>query len=337
MSEKRTEKLPFIDWLRFAGMISIILCHMVQSVGSKVSFLAQIFNLGVQVFFLVSGFSLGLQGEITDIKKWYKRRLKKIFIPYILFLVVLFIVYCFKPYYFHQITPGVVAVTLLGIQGFAMGILGATHTWFITSILIFYVVLPVFSKIWFSVRNIKWKKTAVLLAVPAAFVLTYLLLEKPYAAVIAPVFMSMISYAIGTVWKDGLCNKIKALPSVVFLIAFCLLRIVGAFITIEKLELLTVALSTFGIAFAGCALSVLVFKKDKCNRLVKYLAGISFEVYLYHNMFIEGPIYLMYQTDSVIFNILITTAAIFISAIMANKADTFLSSKLFITKKGIDS
>ena len=337
MSERRTEKLPFIDWLRFCSMISIILCHMVQIPISKVAFTAQVFNLGVQVFFLVSGFSLGLQGEITDVKKWCKHRFKKIFVPYTLFVVVLFSVYCFNSYCFEQITPQLLIATILGMQGFTNGLLGATHTWFITSILIFYILLIPFSKIWFLIRDDKTKKSVALTTLATAFIFTYLLLGKQISVIIAPVFMSMIAYAVGTEWKDGLDKKVNLVPSLVLLFSSGLLRLLCIFIKNQKIETVLVAVSVFGIAFGVCALFSCIFKTEKSNRFVSLLTGIGFEVYLYHNMFIEGPVYLMYKTDSLIFNIVITTIAIFASAFLANKAVVFLNSKRFKIKKGIDS
>lgn len=337
MSENRDKKLPFIDWLRCCSMISIILCHMVQIPGSKVQFLAQLFNLGVQVFFLVSGFSLGLQGEITDIKKWYKRRFRKVFVPYLFFLMVLFTVYCCKPYCFAQLTPGIFFSTLFGVQGFTKTLLGATQTWFITSILLFYLVLPFFSKMWFRLSYRKSNKIAILLILVVAFFLTYLILEKLVAVIIGPVFMALAAYIIGVEYKSDLYSKIKIIPTVLFMIISFLTRFACVFIRHEKLEAVFVAVSAFGIAFTVCALFLVIFRKSQGNKYLSFLTGISFEVYLYHNMFIEGPIYLMYKTNSIIFNIVITCAAIFASAFLANKIVAFLNTKIFNEKKGIDS
>lgn len=337
MLENQTKKIPFIDWLRCCSMISIVLCHMVQVPASKVQFLAQIFNLGVQVFFLVSGFSLGLQGEITDIKKWYKRRFKKVFMPYVLFLAVLFIVYCFKPYCFKQITPTMILMVASGMQGFTSGLLGATQTWFITSILLFYAVLPLFSKMWFHIKDSKKKKIITMCFLITAFFSTYLILEKQFSVIIAPIFMCLIAYVIGIEAELSSNLKVRVIPTILLMIISFATRFLCIFIQNEKLGIVLVAASTFGIAFSVCVLFSVIFSRNRGNKLVSFLTGIGFEVYLYHNMFIEGPIYLMNKTDSLIFNIAITILAIFVLSYLANKAVVFLDSKILVKKKGIDS
>lgn len=336
MSEPRNNRLPFVDWLRCCSMVSIVACHMVQIPYSKVSFLAQIFNLGVQIFFVVSGFSLGIQGCITDIKKWYIRRFRKIFIPYELFLIVLFIAYWIKPFYLKQLNLNIVVANVFGMQGFFKGLLGATHTWFITSILIFYAVLPLFAKIWFRLKEDRVKRMFFLAVHFILFVLTYLLLDQKFSVIIAPVFMAIIAYTLGTEYKKEIYVKTKLISYILLLCMGLAIRFLCSYLSLNRLTSLIVASSTFCIAFAVFLIFAVVFKYDKGNRIIGFLTGISFEIYLYHNIFIEGPIYLMYKTDIIALNILITVTATVISAFLANKVVGFLNYNRILRKKGFN-
>ena len=94
---KQTE---FVSYLRTFSVLSILLCHLVsENPSSYVQMTAQFFNIGVELFIIISGFCFGLQGEIKDWRKWYGKRARRIYIPYELFLIVLFVVYFIRQIY----------------------------------------------------------------------------------------------------------------------------------------------------------------------------------------------------------------------------------------------
>lgn len=143
-SIKNNQEIEFINYLRVFAVISILLCHyMPESSNVYLQMSAQFFNIGVNIFIIISGFCLGLQGEITDVKLWYRKRLKRIYIPYWIFLFSLSVVYIIKKIKFNFLNW---LSCILGIQGANVGVWGADHTWFITAILICYLVTPLISK-----------------------------------------------------------------------------------------------------------------------------------------------------------------------------------------------
>lgn len=87
LTNKQTNKqTAFILYLRTFSVLSILLCHLVQAnPSSYVQMTAQFFNIGVELFIIISGFCFGLQGKIDDWKKWYGKRVQRIYIPYELF------------------------------------------------------------------------------------------------------------------------------------------------------------------------------------------------------------------------------------------------------------
>lgn len=88
------KQFHFATWLRSAATISILLCHFVaQSTNGLLNMSAQFFNIGVELFAILSGFLFGIQGGITNARSWYKKRLKRIFVPYEIFVVLLFAIH----------------------------------------------------------------------------------------------------------------------------------------------------------------------------------------------------------------------------------------------------
>lgn len=70
-----------ISILRVMAMFSIVTCHILQGLDNR---WAWILNVGVQVFFVMSGYLYGNK-QIEDWKKWYTKRIRKLYIPFILF------------------------------------------------------------------------------------------------------------------------------------------------------------------------------------------------------------------------------------------------------------
>lgn len=80
-------------------MVFILLCHYnAESTVGIVSALSQFFNVGVEMFVLLSGFLFGQKGEqiYSNIKSWYLKRIRRIFVPYELFVALLFVIHLIK-------------------------------------------------------------------------------------------------------------------------------------------------------------------------------------------------------------------------------------------------
>ena len=133
--------LNFCTYIRIFAMMSIVLCHTVaQHDNPYVQMSAQFFNIGVLIFFCLSGFLFGRKGMNTSTCEWYKRRLKRIYIPWLLFVAVLGGVHLVQG---HDILTWNWARLVLGIQGTEVGVQGAGHTWFITCLLLCYALTPI--------------------------------------------------------------------------------------------------------------------------------------------------------------------------------------------------
>ena len=116
-------KYEFATWLRATGVIMILLCHLVaQNSNSIVQMTGQFFNIGVEIFIILSGFLFGVSGGINSVKNWYVKRLKRIYIPYELFIIFLAFVHIGLGYSICSIDW---LWLILGFQGSIVGVLGA--------------------------------------------------------------------------------------------------------------------------------------------------------------------------------------------------------------------
>lgn len=145
-----TKRYGFATWLRVFAMVCILMCHFAnESPVAYVKMSSQLFNIGVPIFFMLSGFVFGTRnnigGGVISPIAWYGRRLKRIFIPYELFVIVLAVVsiICGK-----KILTVDWLLLALGLQGSVVGVNGAGQTWFITAILICYAVTPFLGRFW---------------------------------------------------------------------------------------------------------------------------------------------------------------------------------------------
>ncbi len=129
-----------ISLIRLLATISIVACHILQSLDNNY---AWVFNIGVQIFFVISGLLYGYK-DIEN-RTFYKNRVRKIYFPYIIFTIVIIMLDILLLDY--DINPVQLFIYMFGIQGLpyisGLSIPGLGHLWFITAILLCYLITPV--------------------------------------------------------------------------------------------------------------------------------------------------------------------------------------------------
>ena len=133
-----TAESVLVSYIRIIAFLSIISCHFLQYYDNR---WAWVLNMGVQVFFALSGFLYGRK-QIDRPLQWGMRRIRKLYVPFILFVVMAAAALMLLVGY--RLTWKVVLVYLLNLQGImGQNIPGLTHLWFMTAIMICYAVTPV--------------------------------------------------------------------------------------------------------------------------------------------------------------------------------------------------
>lgn len=142
-----------ISYLRVAAMGCIVLCHFLQAWGN---YWAWVFNIGVQFFLLISGFLYGHK-NIDKWMEWYYGRFKRVYIPYIVFLIAVFplLAVC------RLISMKQVLLYILNLQGLKSlwNIESIGHLWFLTAIALCYAITPLLQFTSKYARMMFWTET----------------------------------------------------------------------------------------------------------------------------------------------------------------------------------
>ena len=146
-----------IGIIRCISMVMIVICHIATGVGN--SAIGQVFQVGVQVFLFISGFLYGSK-PINDVKVWIKNRILKICIPCYVFIIILvsvelvlkmkvsfwtLLLYLFNLQGVRQIYPNATVALIVG----------AEHLWFISVIILCYIMYVVIDKCKFLRKTMK--------------------------------------------------------------------------------------------------------------------------------------------------------------------------------------
>jgi peptidoglycan/LPS O-acetylase OafA/YrhL len=146
------------EYLQFAkgyAIFTIMLFHVLQRLAlPEILQKAIIFGgTGVHLFFLLSGFGLALSKSSDSIIGFYRRRLLKVWVPYILALTL-----SLATAITLQLFPDRWAAWAAGVGGWQMFFpeyiesFGG-HYWFISAIIQFYLVFPLLQKLYSKLNN----------------------------------------------------------------------------------------------------------------------------------------------------------------------------------------
>lgn len=265
-------------------MVSIILCHVVVHYPNVyVQMSSQFFCIGVQIFFCLSGFLLGLQGQIQSIGIWYKKRLKRIYIPWLLFVIVLGFVHFIQG---SDLLTWNWLRLLLGLQGADVGVPGAGHTWFITSLLLCYLVTPLLS---ICVKRINPIPISIILAIiPVGLAI----LPMKVFMLLHPICWYGIAYVAGNTYNVRWLTRRNGIIALAVAFVALALRLVVRHMTDNPLvyDKLCVNYTQFVAAVGIMFCLAVLFKERHVRKVGSYVSDISFELYLYHYMLCAGPI-----------------------------------------------
>ena len=327
MERTVTQQLHFATWLRVAGMVSILLCHYVQqSQNAILNISAQFFNIGVELFIILSGFLFGIRGGVTDTKAWYKKRLKRIFVPYEICVALLFVIHAGCDLNLLDMDWVWLA---LGLQGSVVGVLGAEQTWFITPLLLCYAITPLLDR-YITLQRTKMQITILVIAAVGTKLL-WAIPESPVCGtLLSLVSVYVIAFVVGRFFDKLTFTKVKALVTfVVMCIAFGMRLAARHFfdgtVFYDRIACgYTQDLAAFCIFY----LFAVLFQNIQPLKWVSFIGEISFEVYLVHYMFCVGPVKLFGLTPYWVLDCMLVTAMSMALAMCIHKVSCIISEKL---------
>ncbi len=324
MTETESKSLV---WIRSLAMLSIVVCHLFQAYHNV---WADVFNIGVQVFLVMSGYLYGYK-VIDNWKDWGKKRIKKVYIPYLVFLILVI------PFYalFHEeaMKWKVLPFYFVNLQGFRFlyggafaRIEGLRHVWFITAIMCAYMATP------FLQRLRKYSAVALPLLIATIAVAYFATPSLRYVFVLSWFYL----YAIGYLFVN-LENKWRSfylvLAAIVILILFSSISgndflhpydyryrlihdIVGVFVVIVGVYLLS------------------LIKNLKTPKVIEILDKYSYYIFIVHFIIMCGPFSLSTVTSNTALNVIIMLSAsalvTWLFSIIMNRLNSLLDKYLFI-------
>ena len=320
-----------ISFVRMLAMMFIVICHVMQYYDME---LAWWFNVGVQIFLCISGYLYGRK-RILDILVFYRKNFVKILIDYE--IVVFAAVAATVLFTDTVITVEEIAGAVLTVSTIA----GGAHLWFIPTILMCYLLTPLYERI-FSRAEQSHK-----LLVPAA-VLLFVMNEL--------VFRQMFSY-FNAAWVNcyliGFALRRFQQYRFWYTGSAWLLTLTGAvFISIQAsvryLQLITLTdawrpfyypMCDYGHVFLGVALfcSGRVLLRPFCNinliqRILRLSDRYSYQIYLTHHFFILGPLSLMALTANSYVNVVLILLLTVLTAVLLQKTSAKISA-VFMKKQ----
>lgn len=322
-----------ISVVRVFSMILILLCHLVQENSNFIiTQTAQIFNVGVFVFLFISGFLYGNK-EINNTKKWYLKRAIRILVPlyiFIIFLIIVNVVFLNKAidikYYF---------IYLFNMQGLLGHMLGAQHLWFLTALMLCYLVTPLLNKgkKEFNNRN----KIVYFIILISIHIIITIFVNRKVGLYLGYLYTYIFAYYFGEGWKRIIKNKDIIVLTIVMIIALGI-RFMAKFIMDGSIiydgiiVIYEQSILAFWI-FIAIYFIMNKFEKygNKKSKIILYFDNLSFYIYIVHIMFMTGPIRLMGLSNSFVLDSIIVFTATYISSIILKYICDSIYKKINIT------
>ena len=306
-----------LSCVRLIATLMIISCHILQGLNLEAAFWL---NVGVQVFFVLSGF-LYSKKEIKDVKKFYKKQYRKIIISYIILIIIIFsiVIITKGPMIYNKFT---LLGIFLGFQNWTGTLALLSHTWFVSYILICYLITPILKRIKIFNNTENYFKTIL------GFIALALILQLFISYGIINVNGSYILlYIAGYILGNTNPKKLwKICIAFTFLTLLILpLRIMVQYYNptnlINYINYFRIGTSNFisyhhGLIGISLFLIIaIIFKKIKYNKLLYYSDKYSYYVYLVHQIFILNQFSLLDITNYLWINIILILFITIVSAI----------------------
>lgn len=327
-----------ISTVRLISLIMIISCHILQGLNNETAFWL---NLGVQIFFFMSGYLYGKK-EICNYLTYYKTRLINILIPTTIIVSIMCMLE--KAILHINYSNSYIILNLIGLGGFFGNLQTLTHTWFVSYILICYLITPILQKLFKKDNNIE-----------TLFIAIITLILFRHFCIISINHVWIINYILGYFFSRCCITEkhqkyflaiIIILSALMFplalLVRYNLTSNVPVFILYFKNQIWD-----WEHVFLGTLLFIVFYNiasrlNIKYNMILKFSDKYSFFIYLTHQIFILNQFSVLNLTNNMFINIFL----IFILSILSGVLLYYLYQILYtfinfslkkINKKSINS
>ena len=282
-----TEEISFLNYLKGVSIVAIILYHLIYNflnVPNLIKMGSSFGGAGVHIFFFCSGFGLYLSylKKGFNIKTYTCKRLKRLYIPYIIIIFISFLVpfmfegqnrivaLCSHIFLFKMFIPEY--EDSFGIQ-----------MWYISTIIQFYFIYTILLKI---VNKIKIKKLFILSVLISIIWAIFISFSGLYTERIwSSFFLQYLwEFVLGMLIAEASYKNNKFLKKDINFVWYIIMFIIS-FGVFALMSIKGGILKNFKDVFSALSfmtLCIILYKLKFFNKLFNYFGKISYELYLVH-------------------------------------------------------
>lgn len=309
------KKIYNISLLRLLCVISIVLTHIFLYYDN---YLYTWLNIAVQVFLFMSGYLYGMK-NINNSKKWLIKQIKKlslVYYPYIFIIIIIYFIF-----FRDLLSIKKILINLFNLQGFVDGLDNLSHLWFLTYILICYILTPLIYKMLSKLKNtstLKYFSIVILfclllqiITIPLIFLLKY---KQSYVS------CYIFAYALSYKYNDKILTSEKQKVENIIILVSLLMIFLKLFIEIKlfpyafsyQYKILSLIIQyTKVIIASGIFLlftKIIKVRNNHLQNILKHTDQYTFEIYIVHHIFIIGSLSLMNYNIAIIILLIILSA-----------------------------
>ena len=276
---------------------------------------AQFLNVGVYIFIIISGYLYGKKEIKEGYFKWIRKRAKRILIPMYFFMLFLLIVNLAIG---NNIRIANWIVYIFNLQEFQIYVHGAEHLWYLTIIMICYLITPILNKYKTKISN---KKLIIYIFIGVLLqLITSYFINTQLGIYLIYTLLYIIAYIIG--YKLNIIISMKLMFISLFLAGISGIVRISTKVLFDNSILYNVIIVGYTqglIAFCIFYIFIYMSRNVKENKVINFFDSISFEIYLVHYMYVVGPLRVVELTNSFISNTIITLVISILTSIVLKK------------------
>lgn len=310
-----------IEFIRVIAMFMIIIDHILCRVSFPgVSLIIQVCNSGVFIFLFISGFLFGKK-EITDWKKWFKKRFIRILIPLWIFAVIDILI---EYLLWHQFYPEHIFLYAFNLQGVKVATIGSINLWFVTLIMICYLMTPIIQ--WVKKKSGTFLKAVVTLLILMQIIFAYVTDIGLFGHhTLSWCIVAVLVYGTGYIAGEKILSYSKSHKQIVI---SAIILIIGVLVLLlgKKFQDGTVLyeriLFVYGMICIDQFLIILFYKLGsyikniKLRQIIQHLDKISYEFYIVHGIIISAVTEIILRNNGQVIYMLVSVLISYLAAIV---------------------
>lgn len=276
------------------------------------------------------------QKKIQSVLAFYKRKLIKTLLPLYIYYVLAFIILSVFGR-LGEIKPGMVLCQLLSLRGFidcGIGNIETVHLWFITFILMCYLITPILQ--WLNNKFSNVQIVLLIVFISIIEILFIMNISTGFMVWLPGVILYMAAYFAGSRWK----RKFRIKNVIIFTlitIACVILRIITKIYSDDFGGVIALIYDRIVVTYTHCILAVWIsgaiwFIIDRIGvppkngmRVINTLDKYSYCVYIVHQMFLAGVLSAASITTNMFINTLIFLLLTVMGSILIYKLNALVT------------